>query len=219
VLGIYPLISDDLLYGPKGKELKYPLADARGSVVLPDSKIVPKNKKFQRSTTNSANGTRANFEPLQALHLSRQFAFAANSACRFVLFVSFVAKFFLLGGSLLQYLSAEPDHDEIYRYFAICLRNCPARQMQEAGATGNLHDHDGQAFYLCVVDQAGQLLEIDFLPFVQLWAGDGQCLAFQVCLMKTAQSEGDAVGSQEQIGPLKMRSLRRNEMKLDRPVG
>jgi phosphatidylserine/phosphatidylglycerophosphate/cardiolipin synthase-like enzyme len=33
-----------------GKECKYPLADARGSVALPDPKIVPKNKKFQRST-------------------------------------------------------------------------------------------------------------------------------------------------------------------------
>jgi hypothetical protein len=36
----------------RGKELKYPLADARGSVVMPVQKIVPKNKKFQRSTTN-----------------------------------------------------------------------------------------------------------------------------------------------------------------------
>jgi hypothetical protein len=34
-----------------GKELKYPLADARGSVVMPVQKIVLKNKKFQRSAT------------------------------------------------------------------------------------------------------------------------------------------------------------------------
>jgi hypothetical protein len=34
----------------QGKEFKYPLAHARGSVVLPNPKIVPKNKKFQRST-------------------------------------------------------------------------------------------------------------------------------------------------------------------------
>jgi hypothetical protein len=54
VPGIHPLISDDLCYGPKGKEFKYPLADARGSVVLPDSKIVPKNKKSQRGTSNKA---------------------------------------------------------------------------------------------------------------------------------------------------------------------
>jgi hypothetical protein len=32
----------------QGKELKYPLADARGSVVMPVQKIVPKNKKFQQ---------------------------------------------------------------------------------------------------------------------------------------------------------------------------
>jgi hypothetical protein len=36
----------------QGKELTYPLADARGSVVRPDTKIVPKNKKSQGSTTN-----------------------------------------------------------------------------------------------------------------------------------------------------------------------
>jgi hypothetical protein len=29
-----------------GKELKYPLVDARGSVVLPDSKIVPKKQEI-----------------------------------------------------------------------------------------------------------------------------------------------------------------------------
>jgi hypothetical protein len=30
----------------RGTELKYPLAGARGSVALPDSKIVQKNKKL-----------------------------------------------------------------------------------------------------------------------------------------------------------------------------
>jgi hypothetical protein len=30
----------------RGKELKYPLADARGSPALPDSKIVPKKQVF-----------------------------------------------------------------------------------------------------------------------------------------------------------------------------
>jgi pimeloyl-ACP methyl ester carboxylesterase len=36
----------------RGKELKYPRADARGSVAMPVQKIVPKDKRFQRSTTN-----------------------------------------------------------------------------------------------------------------------------------------------------------------------
>jgi hypothetical protein len=30
----------------QGKEFKYPLADARGAVVLPDSKIVPKKQEI-----------------------------------------------------------------------------------------------------------------------------------------------------------------------------
>jgi hypothetical protein len=30
----------------RGKELKCPLADARGSVVLPDTKIVPKKQEI-----------------------------------------------------------------------------------------------------------------------------------------------------------------------------
>jgi hypothetical protein len=30
----------------RGKELKYPLADAHGSVVLPDTKIVPKKQEI-----------------------------------------------------------------------------------------------------------------------------------------------------------------------------
>jgi hypothetical protein len=36
-------------------EFEYPLAYARGSVVRPDPKVVPKNKKFQRSTAKSTN--------------------------------------------------------------------------------------------------------------------------------------------------------------------
>jgi hypothetical protein len=31
---------------PQGKELKYPLADARGSVVMPVQKIVPKKQEI-----------------------------------------------------------------------------------------------------------------------------------------------------------------------------
>ena len=84
-------------------------------------------------------------------------------------------------------------------------------------AAGNFHAHDGNAFYVILPDDFGQLFCI--IHAVELGAADERDAVFDESVMKIAVCISGAVSRDQQIRLVEIGSAYRSQFDLDRPLG
>ena len=89
--------------------------------------------------------------------------------------------------------------------------------MFQPAAAGDLHPHDGHALDVVAADDLRQLLGV--IHAVQLRAAHQRDMPLDEPLMEGGVGVGRAVGSNEQLGPVKIRRPHRDQLDLHRPLG
>ena len=108
-----------------------------------------------------------------------------------------------------DYLSLQADHQAFDGYLPSGLVSRFLGQAQQSAAAWHLHDHHGERVDFGIVDERLDFFDIDVLTLVKLGTRDHQFFTLEMFLVEVAQRISSAIGCQQQIRALEVRSIRR----------
>jgi len=95
---------------------------------------------------------------------------------------------------------------------------CLLNQPDQTTTTRNFHDHDPETANTRLIDHRHELLEINILVAVELWARDCERSPGEISLMESTDCEGYTISREEDVGTLEKWRGRGNQVQLYRPM-